>query len=243
MSAKPRVSDWLLERLHRGELSEAQAEQVRRDLEAAGEGQRLEALAKSDEEILTAYPPRVVMAEVHRRAAGSRRNPRLLILPFATALLAMGGVLLMVRVPVTPVPDAETITIKGLSPMLRVYRKTNTGSVPLGSGALVRRGDVLQVAYVAAARRHGVVASVDGRGNVTLHLPEQPGQAASLQGGGEHALPHSFELDDSPGFERFVFVTSDNPFSTDEAVRALKDEAAPSAGLGVVRLMLKKEMP
>lgn len=240
MSDKPRVSEWMLERLHRGDLSGIQAEQVRRDLEAAGEMPRLEALGKSDDEILAAYPPRVVMAEVHRRMARSRRTPRLLVLPFATALLAMGAVVLMVR---APERDAETITLKGLSPLLRVYRKTNAGSVPLVSGALVRRGDVLQVAYVAAARRHGVVASVDGRGNVTLHLPEQPGPAAQLLGDGERALPHSFELDDSPGFERFVLVTSEKPFTTDDAVRILKDEASDPAGLGVVRLMLKKEIP
>ena len=40
---------------------------------------------------------------------------------------------------------------------------------------VVRKGDTLQLGYVAAGKRFGVIASIDARGTVTLHLPETPG--------------------------------------------------------------------
>jgi hypothetical protein len=41
------------------------------------------------------------------------------------------------------------------------------------------------------------------------------------------ALPVAFELDATPGFERFVFVTSDAPFDTAPVVAALRRDGPP----------------
>ena len=65
---------------------------------------------------------------------------------------------------------------------LAIYRQGDAPLRPLPSHSAVRPGEVVQVAYVSAGRRFGVVASVDARGQVTLHLPEAPGQAAPLDG-------------------------------------------------------------
>jgi hypothetical protein len=97
---------------------------------------------------------------------------------------------------------------KGLQPRLKIWRKAGERADLLANGAKVQKGDVIQVAYVAGGRRHGAVLSIDGRGNVMLHLPTH-GKPAELQPQGEHALPQAYELDDAPGFERFFLVASD----------------------------------
>jgi len=107
----------------------------------------------------------------------------------------------------------------------------------------VHRGDTLQIRYLAAGKRFGVIASIDARGQITFHLPEAPGLAVALDRDGERALPHAYELDDSPGFERFLFVTSDAAFATAEVVQALKSGAALPASLTSFELPLKKETP
>jgi hypothetical protein len=63
-----------------------------------------------------------------------------------------------------------------------------------------------------------VVLSIDGRGAVTWHLPpEYPGPAARLGSGVETTLPWSFELDDAPGFERFVMIVASFVLTKDGA--------------------------
>jgi hypothetical protein len=261
MMATPseRVPDWLLERLAAGELPVAQARALRERLSAAGEQDRLDALAASNREILTAHPADQVTAEVRRRAAlvpmsVARRMPAIWrpvwALSFATAGAAAIA-LLLVRAPQGPSKsslalgeqDQETITIKGLQPSLGLYRKTAAGVERLGPKARVRPGDIVQVRYIAAGKRYGVVASCDARGAVTLHLPETPGQAVALAKDGERALAHAYELDNSPGFERFVFVTADAPFATDLVVRSLKQGAALPRTFASWSITLEKETP
>lgn len=218
------VTDWELEQLARGELTPAEARSVEARLRAHGEEDRLHRLRASDEEILRAYPPRQVAAEVRRRF-GERRRPRALAFVPLAAVAAAAVLLVSLRPGPRPdagAPSAEEITLRGLSPQLRIYRKGAAGAAPLAAGARVSPGDTLQVAYVAGERRYGVIASMDSAGTVTLHLPEAPGGAARLAAGGERATPHAFRLDATPGFERFVFIAADEPFSTELAARALR---------------------
>jgi hypothetical protein len=171
-------------------------------------------------------------------------------LSFATAGAAAIA-LLLVRAPQGPSKSnlvlgeqaQETITIKGLQPSLGLYRKTTAGVERLAATARLHPGDVVQVRYIAAGKRYGVVASCDARGAVTLHLPETPGRSAALAKDGERALAHAYELDNSPGFERFVFVTADAPFATDLVVRNLKQGAALPPAFAVWAVTLEKETP
>jgi hypothetical protein len=134
----------------------------------------------------------------------------------------------------------EQTRIKGPT-RLSVYVKKGNKSRPLSAGAAVRPGDQLQLAYWSEGQRYGVVASVDTRGTVTLHLPETPGTAPALTIGRETWLPHAFELDDSPGAERFVFVAGDRPFTTDVVAQALKlGGATLPEGLKLVDLTLQR---
>jgi hypothetical protein len=188
------------------------------------------------------------MAELKRRHAGERAQSQWLLPMFALAGVASLIVAFVSVGPLGPSPSTsrqeesalETVTAKGLDPHLVVYKQTPEGALRLKHPSTVRPGDTLQLAYVAAGARHGVVASVDDRGTVTLHLPEQEGPAVTLADRGETALTHAFELDRAPGFERFVFVWAPAPFATSDVVDALRAGAAPR-GLRYSELLVKKE--
>lgn len=253
-----RVSDWLVERLAAGELPESQARHLRATLREQGEENRLDALAASNAEILAAFPPEQMLVEIRRRdekararhARPYRSRPILAVSMLATCAVGL-AVFLIVRDHQGAVPNdtlalgEEHTIIKGpdRKPYLRIFRKAGPGSAPVPAGAPVRKGDTLQISYVAAGKPFGVIASVDARGTVNLHLPEIPGPAANLNRSGEHTLAHSYELDDSPGFERFVFVTSDASFGTDEVARFLTSGHALPPTLTAIELTLKKETP
>ncbi len=132
----------------------------------------------------------------------------------------------------------EHVNFKGsepsVSPRLWVYRQRTVANQEqperLSDGARAARGDLLQLAYAGGRDgRYGVLLSIDGAGRVTQHLPE-PGAsaAASLRSPHEIHLPSAYELDDAPGFERFVLITSTQPFP----VAAALDAARSLAGRG-----------
>lgn len=124
-----------------------------------------------------------------------------------------------------PSDDDDPVRIKGLRPHLRLHRQRGGMVEELRDGDVAQPGDLVQISYMAAGNHHGVVLSLDGRGHVTLHHPEQADAPATLVPRGEHALDHAYELDDARAYERFVLVTSgDEPLSPAavlEAGRAL----------------------
>ncbi len=249
MASDVKVPDWLLEKLAAGELSPTRAEALRARLHESGEEGRLAAIADSNAAILAALPPVQVVREIERRAASAAgtRLPRRIRLAWALPLAAACAASIVVVVSLhrdsrDDSAGADEVRIKGNErvPILRIYRKTKSGPELLPANAEASKGDTLQIRYLAAGKRFGVIASVDGRGTVTFHLPEAPGQAAALVRNGEHALAHSYELDDSPKFERFLFVTSDAPFPTDEVARSLREGSKPPLPLTWYEFPLRK---
>src|SRR5690606_33901846 len=96
----------------------------------------------------------------------------------------------------------------------------------LVDGATAEEGDLVQLSYVSAGRRYGAIFSIDGTGELSLHLPLEGGEAVLLEAGPAVALSHAYELDDAPAFERFFFVVSDEPFRLEpilEAARSLPE--------------------
>lgn len=259
------VPDWLVERLAAGELPEAKAADVRARLEAEAGAERLAQLERSNREILAAYPSAAVAREIERRLSRSLRVERRASRGFALPVLALGGLsamalsfaALQASPPARPLGEEgssslvagasgaprEMITEKGLSPQLAIYKDTPSGPVRLDPSSRVRGGDRLQVSYVAGDRRYGVIASIDAEGTTTLHLPERSGASPTLRREGETALPHAFELDDRPGFERFVFVSGDAPFTTASVLEALQPGAARPPELSWTEIVLHKESP
>ena len=244
---KSRIPDLLIEQLLLGELPEGRAKELERDPQVRA---RLEELAASNREILERYPPERMGALIRRRLEeterlererreGERpeterpehagqwgrptvRRPWTRLVPaaaFAAVLVAL-GVTLATLAPWRQGAGADITRVKGVRPHLVVYRRTGSGAEALQPGGQVRAGDVLQIGYVAAARKYGVIFSIDGRGALTLHFPTSSGAANQLQQEGETVLDYSYQLDDAPGFERFFLVTSGRALALPEVLAA-----------------------
>lgn len=200
----------------------------------------LAALQASNAAILVAHPAAVVAAEVGRRAGrrqAERRRQRALLWVGVPTLAAGAAAAIVVLQPgeaeeSAPIPtvlgdmsqeaSVDGIRVKGLASHLVLHRQVGEVTEQLRAPARADSGDVLQVSYVAAGAPHGVVASLDGAGVVTLHFPRDPGGSTALQQGGAVRLAQSYELDAAPGFERFVLVTAEAPIDPSRVVAALK---------------------
>jgi len=225
----PRLPDVVLERFHLDELppDEARAIEARLTNDAALR-QRVDALHRSDEEIRRTYSPDWladrIRARLHRRQMPRGRVRYWGILAAAGAMAVLALMILPRRsVPVSPPSGTqgapsnsvspEDSRIKGLAPTLTVYRRTATTTETLADGTVVRRGDLVRIAYTSAGRPYGVILSIDGRGGITRHLPVDGEVAAALEPGAAVLLDRSFELDDAPRWERFYFVTGASRFA------------------------------
>jgi hypothetical protein len=249
------MPDLLVERLALGDLDPQEAAETRARLTATGELGRLTEIEESNRLILTAHPAASTWVEVQRRLGERARTMpahprrRLVWTSLSLGAAAVAAIVLVVTRPMAPASGtsdpAETIRVKGLRPHLIIYKKTTAGPTRLSDTSRVRAGDTLQVAYVAAGRRFGMVLSEDALGGVTFHLPAGGGPAAPLTDPGEVAAANAFKLDDSPGFERFVFVTSDEPFSAALGLEALHAKAKPTLppGTTVTEIVVTKETP
>lgn len=216
-----RIPDYLLERAAAGDLPGEGLDTLADPLDVR---ERLAALARDDAATLARLPASEFAARVVARAGPPRTPHRRMLLPaaaFAAAALAWV---------VVPRPDPsragaelpDVTRAKGLAPHLIVHRATGSGVEELVPGASARAGDLLQLGYVAADTRFGVILSIDGRGNVTRHWPEAGPDAGALTAQREVLLPEAFRLDDAPGFERFFLVTADAPFPVERALRAAR---------------------
>lgn len=233
-----RTPDWLVERLHAGDLPPEEAERVRARLAAERGLSRLDALRADDAAFREAHPPGPALGEIRRRAGllrAPRPGARRRVLVPALAAVAV-GVLAVVVIPrggvgpATGVLEPDGTRLKGGPAHLEVHRQVRGGEPELLSdGAAARPGDLLQLSYVAAGAAYGVVVSVDGRGAVTVHLPQGGGAAAPLARDGETALPNAYQLDDAPGFERFFLVTGSAPFEAAPVVEAARKLASSGA--------------
>ncbi|MFM7204550.1 MAG: ActD-like protein [Myxococcota bacterium] len=237
----PRLRDWDLERLLLQELPPQQAQQ----LEALVAQQptlqdTLAHMQQQNTQLLENLPPDMLAREVRRRWAqgqGADALARSARRRWVPALL-MAGILTCVVLPTalrsdlsalpggqmdvlrTDAPDQTRI--KGLTPELRVFRLEGERITRLLDQAKVPPAALIQLSYLSPAQPYGVIVSVDGAGNVTLHAPSQAHEQAKLEPNGEHHLAHAFELDAAPGFERFFLVSSPRPLEVSRVLNAAK---------------------
>jgi hypothetical protein len=227
----PHVPDLLLEQYRLDELPPEEADRIQRQL-ATDQAlrARLEGLQRSDEEIAVQYPPEWLAERIRARlpAAPRRAVSGVRQLAFGSALATVVLVMLVPLLTITEAPDAGENRVKGLTPTLMVYRRTPQGSETLADGAVARAGDLLRLGYVSAGRTHGLILSIDGRGIVTRHLPLSGPRAAALGAGGLNLLDEAYELDDAPMWERFYFVTAEDPFDVEPILEAARRAAAAS---------------
>jgi len=258
------LPDWLVERAALDEVPPVSRDRIERadPGELAG---RVAALAGDNAAELARHPAGPAIAQIEARIAAEtrqhaarRRRRRRGWLGLATGAAAVLVVTpLVARRPATDDPPRAGVTqgdgtrVKG-APRLVAFRQVGGEVERLGQDTVVRAGDVIQLRYNAGGEGYGVIASVDGTGGVTLHFPlseDAPPQATAMSPE-TTALPNAYALDDAPRFERFFFITANDPVDVQAALAALRalarrdDSATASldlpAGLGQWSLRLRK---
>jgi hypothetical protein len=244
------LPEWLVERAALDEVDAASRERIER-ADPRELADRIAAIRAANAEELAHHPAEPAVAQIEarvvaeRRRAARRRARRMAWLGLATTAAGVVLVVSLVRAPGeaggaeerrsdasgaqpdrSDRSDPEIVRPKG-SPRLLVFRHVGERAEPLDQDAVVRAGDVLQLRYNAGGQTHGVIASLDGAGQVTLHYPareDAPPQATAIARD-TTALPHAYALDDAPRFERFFFLTADLPIDVQQTMKALRQLA------------------
>jgi hypothetical protein len=237
---KETISEYYLERYALGELPDEEKEEIRLLSSSIPEIQAaLEEISSSNHDILALYPPLTVKASLTTHLEETSKKPfplrRFLTISsvVATFLILILVLPLLKQKPriIHPGSEQDISLVKGIPAVdlsrtqLLVYRKIQDGVEILSDGERARTGDLLQLAYVTTEDSYGMILSIDGRGVVTLHLPESKGASTKLEGGKQCLLPSAFELDDAPEFERFFFLTSNSPIDVDGVLKEAQDLA------------------
>jgi hypothetical protein len=233
------LPDWLVERAALDEVPPAMRYRIDR-ADASDLAARIAALRADDAAELSAHPPDPAVAQIDLRVAAesrrlsARRRARRLqwmgIVTGAAALVVLGfffGRDRTVRDEERVVTDGSAVEpterVKG-PPRLFAFRQAGDNAEELPEDTLVREGDVIQLRYKAGDRTHGVIASIDGAGVVTLHFPasvDAPAEATALSTK-PTALPNAYALDDAPRFERFFFITANRPIDVPSTLAGLR---------------------
>ncbi len=121
------------------------------------------------------------------------------------------------------------VRIKGLDSKLLLYRVKGKNIEELKNFDTACKGDVIQLGYIATGDyRFGIIISIDGRGVVTRHLPDDMKTGAQLVKNKRTLLNRSYELDDSPSFEKFIMILSTDPINISEVTEKAKKLAINS---------------
>src|SRR5262245_28408004 len=239
MSADNHVPDIVLERYRLNELPPDDAARLSAQLrQDPSLRQRLAALDQSEQELRGDVWDRLedgVRRKLTERDAAPRRSAAAWIVPAlaAAAIVAIA----LTRTGSPPAGDSSRSSatdgsdrVKGLKPALALYRRTDRGSETLADGAIARKGHLIREGYRAARRAYCAIVSIDGTGNVTVHLPPAGGRAAPLKREATVLLDQAYELDDAPRWERFYFVAGDAPFDVATVLQAARAAAAAAVG-------------
>lgn len=228
----PVISDLKLELLALGALPPTEESQLRSLLHADPAAQaRFAAIAPSDTELLREFPPTEVSAEVARRvrvlqatAAQEGHRPYLVL---RWGVLA--GVSMAVIVALVAGPAEETgFHIKG-EPQIIAHLVNEAEPRQLTAGQAISAGDRVQLSIIGAGSAYAVVASIDGSNHVELHFPRGQGDGRIAVAGSPFSLPHSYELDDAPHFERFFLVASASPIDVAHVLEMVERLTQPHA--------------
>jgi hypothetical protein len=212
------LPDWLVERAALDEMPSAS--RARLPHAAPGElAARVAELREQNARELAAYPPGPAVAQIEARLRRPRRRRAWIAPLVAAAGLAVVALVVVRHEPAAHDVVPEMTRVKGTARLL-AYRQAGEQAEKLERDAVVHEGDVIQLRYNAGGARYGVIASIDGGGGVTLHFPADA-DAPTDVAGGTRTLPDAFELDDAPRFERFFFVTANEPLDVAETLDAL----------------------
>ena len=227
------VSALRLEQYRLGELSPEDRRALDKVLaEDSALRSGLENLDKSDDELRRLFPlEHLRLEEGFQKPKTFRHDKRLLMYGGIAA-----GVLICVLLPVLYFTRSNPGTLgdraKGSGGELQSIRTSAAGAAssgtelslfllgnqesPLPDKAVLREGNTVQLAYtIPAGEYYGVIFSIDGRSELTMHYPYRRGQTSQLVSGRRTFLNEAYILDDAPDFEIFVMVVSRQPLDTE----------------------------
>jgi len=233
-----KIKPHVLERYILGELPGKQTAEIEERLWAdTGLREEIHLLKQENGDILKRYPPGTVVPEILRRCDAeiqrmereSAHRPLFLKrLVYASPAFAILLILILFIFPlqkkdvgpIDPLNREDSTRVKGThavdmsKPRLIIHRQGGGRVEQLKDGAVAKAGDLLQLAYVVPETSFGVIFSIDGRGVVTLHFPGEKSQSTALKKQQRILLPHAYELDNAPAFERFFLITSKTRIDT-----------------------------
>lgn len=238
MNDEQRIPDLFTEQDALGELPLHCDPDIRTRLEAEPQrSARLAELQVSNRQILADYPPEQMAREIKIRAEREAKQEQrqialrlaMVVVP-AVILLVLAVIFLAPMILETGRPEEtvlppDVIRVKGPARLI-MHRKVAGGDEKLDSGSLAKTGDLIQIGYFAGEAEHGVIFSVDGRDEVSLHFPDDAAGSTRLEKKNLVNLDFSYELDDAPEFERFFFVISEKPIDVQKVLDAAKNLGA-----------------
>ena len=246
------INDYVLERYVLGELPGKRTKEIKKCLKTDAQlREKIEEIKKSNREILSEYPPDFVVPKILNRYNYNSRVVRdekqeitrpipifFRRILYASPAFALALVVIILLFPLQkgdvdfPRGDGkDDILVKGMDDVdmsksqLLIHRKCTDHIELLQDGTRGKAGDLLQLAYVAVKESYGVILSIDGNGNVTLHFPDKKNTPTSLEQDKKILLPNAIELDNAPEFERFFFLTSGLEINVEEILNKAKNLA------------------
>jgi len=222
------ISDYYLERYVLRELPEEETEHIRQRASTdPGLRKALDDIESSNRDILALYTPSMVKASLLTQANETMRKSSLFPLKQILTVSSALAAIIVFFILILPLLKNETeikhidtgedfALVKGIEAIdlsktqLLIFRKIDEKVEMLKDGTQAKEGDLLQLGYVAVAEPYGMILSIDGRGNITLHYPSKQEGSTSLVLRKKSFLSNAIELDDAPAFERFFFITSES---------------------------------
>lgn len=188
-------------------------------------------LKKSDQEILSCIDTSKLYDAVTKRIERNKHKHFSVqrFVPFAVAaalvVMVLPGV---VKSQEKSTPDTvqNDVRIKGskvYAPQLFLYQKEGEEVKSLSSGSRVGEGDLVQIGYNSNGGKYGVIFSIDGNHQVTNHFGIDNLLADKVENKTSY-LDYSYQLDDAPGYEVFIMVTSNTMFDASDAIKVLKEK-------------------
>jgi len=231
-----KIPDMYLEQFVLGELNAEKEAEIRELMEHNGEiNTRVRSISESNNQFLSEKHHSSIQSDINRRVIRRLiKSEKKEFQPWQFASVGMIAILALYLVTpysyYSPQKEIESqiyetpsdIRLKGIKPELHIYRKQNNFVEHIENKQLVKENDLLQIKYQGAGYQYGLIFSVDGRGETTLHFPEAKDQSNKIQPQGDIALPFAYQLDDAPNYERFFLITSHKKFDIDEVLTLSK---------------------
>jgi hypothetical protein len=207
-----------------GELSQEEKAFVEEKIESNPDLQlRLSDLKRSYFEFRNQFSVDSVLNREARKVQTQKRNNFKIISGICAAALLMGIAFPMIWNNLS-ISNTNGDRAKGMASLvqsdetdLSVYLKTGQESI-VYEGIPLQAGNTIQLAYTVPGVRYGVIYSIDGRSNVTLHYPYSVDGNTQLIADKQTALEEAYVLDDAPAYEVFFFVVSKTPLDTESII-------------------------